>query len=77
MAMWGRMPFPSIPISSAPNLCPQEPWKAQEDAHRDRSRVKFSFCVRELGLGRELNPATVEYIQYVVYSRSTDTYETV
>ena len=69
MAMWGRMPFPSIPISSAPNLCPQEPWKAQEDAHRDRSRVKFSFCVRELGgasalaLGRELNPATVEYIQ--------------
>ena len=39
MAMWGRMPLPSIPI------CPQEPWEAQEEAHRDRSRVKFSFCV--------------------------------
>ena len=26
--------------------CDQEPWEAQEKAHRDRSRVKFSFCVR-------------------------------
>ena len=40
MAMWGRMPLPPIPI------CPQEPWEAQEEAHRDRSRVKFSFCER-------------------------------
>ena len=39
MAMWGRMPLPPIPI------CPQEPWEAQEEAHRDRSRVKFSFRV--------------------------------
>ena len=39
MAMWGRMPLPHIPI------CPQEPWEAQEYAHRDRSRVKLSFCV--------------------------------
>jgi hypothetical protein len=38
--MWGRMPLPSIPN------CPQEPWEAQEEAHRDRSRVKFSFCER-------------------------------
>jgi hypothetical protein len=34
------MPLPPIPI------CPQEPWEAQEKAHRDRSRVKFSFCGR-------------------------------
>ena len=40
MAMWGRMPLPPIPI------CPQEPWEAQEYAHRDRSRVKFLFCGR-------------------------------
>ena len=40
MAMWGRMPLPPmIPI------CPQEPWEAQEEAHRDRIRVKLSFCV--------------------------------
>ena len=32
--------LPSIPI------CPQEPWEAQEEAHRDRSRVNFSFPVR-------------------------------
>ena len=31
MAMWGRMPLPLIPN------CPQEPWEAQEEAHRDRS----------------------------------------
>ena len=37
--LWGRMPLPSIPI------CPQEPWEAQEEAHRDRSRVNFSFRV--------------------------------
>ena len=30
---------PSIPTY------PQEPWEAQEEAHRDRSTVKFSFCV--------------------------------
>ena len=40
MAMWGRMPLPPIPI------CPQEPWEAQEYAHRDRIGVKFSFCGR-------------------------------
>ena len=44
MAMWGRMPLPPIPI------CPQEPWEAQEEAHRDRSRVKFSFYVSDLEL---------------------------
>ena len=33
-------PVPPIPI------CPQEPWEAQEYAHRDRSRVKLSFCVQ-------------------------------
>jgi hypothetical protein len=38
--MWGRMPLPPI------HICPQEPWEAQEYAHRDRSRVKFSFCER-------------------------------
>ena len=26
------------------HICTQEPWEAQEYAHRDRSRVKFSFC---------------------------------
>ena len=39
--LWGRMSPPCIPF------CPQEPWEAQEDAHRDRSRVgvgsKFRF----------------------------------
>jgi hypothetical protein len=40
MAMWGPMPLPPI------HLFPQEPWEAQEYAHRDRSRVKFSFCGR-------------------------------
>ena len=44
----GRMPLPPIPI------CPQEPWEAQEEAHRDRSRVKFSFCERP---GVETRPA--------------------
>ena len=39
MATWGRTPLPSIPIcnlESAPRT--QEPWEAQEEAHRDRSR---------------------------------------
>ena len=36
----GTYATPPIPI------CPQEPWEAQEEAHRDRSRVKFSFCGR-------------------------------
>ena len=40
MAMWGRMPLPPIPI------CPQEPWEAQEKAHRDRSRVKVAVRSR-------------------------------
>jgi hypothetical protein len=65
----------AIPLHAhLPPICPQEPWKTQRRmlTGRDRSRVKFSFCACELGLGRELNPATVEYIQYVVYSRSTD-----
>ena len=36
--MWGLLPLPLIPI------CPQEPWEAQEYAHRvDRSRINFSF----------------------------------
>ena len=34
------MPLPPI------HICPQEPWEAQEYAHRDRSRVKCSFCER-------------------------------
>ena len=42
MAMWGRMPFPL----SLPTPSPQEPWEAQDYAHRDRSRVNFSFCER-------------------------------
>ena len=41
LVAWGRVSPPSIPT------CPQEePWEAQEDAHRGRSRVKFSFCER-------------------------------
>ena len=32
----GTYATPPIPI------CPQEPWEAQEFAHRDRSRVKLS-----------------------------------
>ena len=37
---------PLPPIS----ICPQEPWKAQEEAHRDRIRVKnFRFVFRHQG----------------------------
>jgi hypothetical protein len=38
--MYATLPHPYFPI------CPQEPWEAQEYAHRDRSSVKFSFCER-------------------------------
>ena len=55
------MPLPPIPI------CPQEPWEAQEYmyAHRDRSRVKFSFCVRPgvvtRPLGRKVTTAEADH----------------
>ena len=41
--VWGRVPLPPIPT------CPHSPGameEAQGDAHRDRSRVNFSFCER-------------------------------
>jgi hypothetical protein len=40
----------------SPYLCPQEPWEAQEEAHRDRSRVKFSFRL-SCATGLEWQPA--------------------
>ena len=41
--MWGRVPPTPIPISSAPRSH-RKLRSPQEYAHRDRSRVKFSFC---------------------------------
>jgi hypothetical protein len=43
MGTYATPRVPPIPI------CPQEPWEAQEYAHRDRSRVKLSFCVSPAG----------------------------
>ena len=59
MAMWGRMPLPPIPI------CPQEPWEAQEYAHRDRSRVTWSCNPPNLVR------ATALVVQYVDVARAT------
>ena len=48
--MRGRMPLPPIPI------CPQEPWEAQEEAHRDRSRSRRTSLGGGGGLLNILRP---------------------
>ena len=61
MVLRGRKAVCRPPPSTYPAPRSQQPWEAQEDAHRDRSRVNLSFCKRP-GVATRLGAFSTERV---------------